>query len=41
MAIKIGKGTFLTLSYNDFIAAGVDDNGETPIDFTAGLKFNL
>ena len=41
VAIKIGQETFLTLSYNDFVALGKDNNGEFPIDFTAGLKFNL
>jgi hypothetical protein len=37
---KIGNG-YLTFSYNDIIAAGVDSNGETPLDFTLGYKFNL
>ncbi|SHI42388.1 hypothetical protein SAMN04488096_101544 [Mesonia phycicola] len=41
MAIKIAEGSYLTLSYNDFVALGIDDNGEFPIDFTAGLKFDL
>lgn len=41
MAFKISNDTYLTLSYNDFVALGKDDNDEFPIDFTAGLKFNL
>ncbi|HIB36995.1 hypothetical protein [Mesonia sp.] len=41
VAIRVGKETFFTLSYNDFVALGKDNNGEFPIDFTAGFKFNL
>ena len=41
VAIKIGPESFFTLGYNDFVSLGKDNNGEFPIDFTAGLKFNL
>jgi hypothetical protein len=35
----IGNG-YLTCSFNDFVAA-IDDNGEFPMEFTLGYKFNL
>ncbi len=36
----LGNG-FLTFGYNDIVGLGVDSNGEFPIDFTIGYKFNL
>lgn len=36
----LGNG-YLTFSYNDIVGLGLDDNGEFPIDFTLGYKFNL
>ncbi len=38
--IKLGNG-FIILGYNDAVSLVLDDNGEFPIDFTAGYKFNL
>jgi len=38
--IALGKG-YLTLSYNDIVGLSIDSNGEFPIDFTVGYKFNL
>jgi hypothetical protein len=38
--IALGNG-FLTLNYNDIVGIGVDSNGEFPVDFTVGYKFNL
>ena len=38
--IKLGNG-FLTFGYNDLIGLTIDDNGEFPVDFTLGYKFNL
>jgi hypothetical protein len=32
---------FLTFSYNDIVGLGIDSNGEFPIDFSIGYKFNL
>ncbi len=39
--IKISDGSFITLSYNELIALFVDNNGNFPIDFAVGYKFNL
>ncbi len=36
----IGNG-FITFGYNDIVGIGVDSNGEFPMDFTLGYKFNL
>ncbi|RMA66400.1 hypothetical protein [Ulvibacter antarcticus] len=36
----IGNG-YITFSYNDIVAIGVDNNGEFPVDLTLGYKFNL
>ncbi len=36
----IGNG-FITFGYNDIAGIGVDSNGEFPMDFTVGYKFNL
>jgi len=38
--IALGKG-FLTIQYQDFVAVNWDDNGEFPVDFAVGYKFNL
>ena len=38
--IKLGNG-FLVLGYNDIVGLTIDDNGEFPVDFTVGYKFNL
>ena len=38
--IALGNG-FLILNYNDIVGIGVDSNGEFPVDFTVGYKFNL
>ncbi|MEP2936137.1 MAG: hypothetical protein ABJM06_12985 [Gilvibacter sp.] len=38
--IALGNG-FIILGYNDAVALTIDDNGEFPIDFTLGYKFNL
>lgn len=38
--IKLGTG-FLIVGYNDLIGLTIDDNGEFPIDFSLGYKFNL
>lgn len=37
---KLGKG-YITFNYNDIVGLSVDSNGEFPIDFTLGYKFNL
>lgn len=36
----LGNG-YLTFSYNDLVGLGIDSNGEFPIDFSIGYKFNL
>ncbi len=38
--IALGKG-YLTLLYQDIVAINLEDNGEFPIDFAVGYKFNL
>jgi hypothetical protein len=37
---KVGNG-YITFNYNDIVGLSVDNNGEFPIDFTFGYKFNL
>ncbi len=37
---KLGNG-YLTFAYNDIISFTQDSNGEFPLDFTLGYKFNL
>jgi hypothetical protein len=37
---KVGNG-YITFNYNDIVGLSVDSNGEFPIDFTLGYKFNL
>lgn len=36
----LGNG-YLTLSYNDIVAIGLESSDEFPVDFTVGYKFNL
>lgn len=38
--IPVGNG-FITLGFYDVLALNLDDNGDFPIDFVAGYKFNL
>lgn len=38
---NLSKVTTIFVSYNDFVALGVNDNGETPLDFSLGLRFAL
>lgn len=38
--IALGKG-YLTILYQDAFAINLEDNGEFPIDFALGYKFNL
>lgn len=37
---KVGNG-YITFNYDDIVGLSVDSNGEFPIDFTLGYKFNL
>jgi hypothetical protein len=37
---KVGNG-YITFNYNDVVGLSVDNNGEFPVDFTLGYKFNL
>jgi hypothetical protein len=37
---KVGNG-YITFNYNDIVGLSVDNNGEFPVDFTLGYKFNL
>ncbi|MDX1463030.1 MAG: hypothetical protein R3359_08235 [Marinirhabdus sp.] len=37
---QLGNG-FLFFTYNDIVGLGIDSNGEFPVDFTVGYKFNL
>ncbi len=37
---RLGNG-YLTFNYNDIVGIGVDSNGEFPLEFTLGYKFNL
>jgi len=36
----LGNG-YLFFTYNDIVGLGIDSNGEFPVDFTLGYKFNL
>jgi len=38
--ITVGKG-YITFSYNDIVGIVIENNGEFPVDFTLGYKFNL
>lgn len=37
---KVGDG-YITFNYNDIVGLSVESNGEFPVDFTVGYKFNL
>lgn len=39
--IKINTCSFITLAYNELFALFIDSNGNFPIDFAIGYKFNL
>lgn len=39
--IKITQKSFITVGYNDIFAIVLDSNGEFPLDFTVGYKYNL
>jgi len=39
--IKIGKNSFLTITYQDIFALFIESQGNFPIDFAIGYKFNL
>lgn len=36
----LGNG-YIFFNYNDIVGLGIDSNGEFPVDFTLGYKFNL
>lgn len=39
--IKITENGYITLGYNDFLSIVLDNNGNFPLDFTIGYKYNL
>ncbi|HET8854589.1 MAG TPA: hypothetical protein VFM60_01585 [Salinimicrobium sp.] len=39
--IRLSEDSFLTLSYNDIVSIVLDGNGNFPLDFTLGYKYNL
>ena len=39
--IRINENGFITLSYNDFYSIIFKDNGEFPVDFTVGYKYEF
>lgn len=39
--IKITPNSFITVAYNDIFSIVLDSNGNFPIDFTIGYKYNL
>ncbi len=39
--IKITENGYITLGYNDIVSIVLDGNGEFPLDFTIGYKYNL
>lgn len=39
--ISIAKGHFITLGYNELFAILIDNQGNFPVDFTLGYRFNL
>lgn len=39
--IRISEGHFITLGYNELFALLLDNQGNFPIDFTVGYRFNL
>lgn len=39
--IKVTEVSYITLGYNDIVSIVLDGNGNFPLDFTVGYKFNL
>ena len=39
--IRLTENSFITLAYNELFALLLDNQGNFPVDFTAGIKFNL
>ncbi|GAB2760343.1 hypothetical protein GCM10010465_00580 [Actinomadura fibrosa] len=39
--IRLTKNGFLSISYNDIVSIVLDGNGNFPIDFSVGYKYNL
>lgn len=39
--IQINSRSFITVGYNDIVAIVLDSNGNFPLDFTIGYKYNL
>ena len=39
--IRLSENGFLSLSYNDVVSIVLDGNGNFPLDFTVGYKYNL
>lgn len=39
--IRIAEGHFITLGYNELFALLIDNQGNFPVDFTIGYRFNL
>lgn len=39
--IQITPNSFITVGYNDIVAIVLDSNGNFPLDFTIGYKYNL
>lgn len=39
--IRITENGYITLGYNDIVSIVLDGNGEFPLDFTIGYKYNL
>ncbi|MBR9913364.1 MAG: hypothetical protein GYB32_00830 [Algicola sp.] len=39
--IKVGKDGYITLAYNELFSVLLDNQGNFPIDFAVGYKFNL
>lgn len=39
--IRIAEGHFITIGYNELFAISIDNQGNFPVDFTLGYRFNL
>lgn len=39
--VRIAEGHFITLGYNELFALLIDNQGNFPVDFTIGYRFNL
>lgn len=37
----VGKSGYITFMYNDIVALGIDNNGEFPLDFSLGYKYQF